>query len=75
VHQGELPRVIKPQSGDALAGCSNSRLCKPLQLASNEMIANVLLDEAVAVSPGYCRSFFASDPTAGDGDIKGEALG
>jgi hypothetical protein len=50
MHEGELSRVVEPQSRDAFSRWSNGGLCKPSQLATiNKRFEDVLLDVEVVV--------------------------
>ena len=50
IHEGELSRVIEPQTWDAFSSGSNGRLCQPSQLtAINKRLEDVLLDVEVVV--------------------------
>jgi hypothetical protein len=53
MHQGELPRMIKPQSGNALSGLSNRRLGQASQVAAvDECFEDILLDIKVIFDYG-----------------------
>ena len=50
VHQGELPRVVKLEAGDALSRWRDGRFCELSQLATiNEGLQNILLYVQVVV--------------------------